>query len=63
MDNTQRCVELARARTQATKWAEAAEDSYIRSEAVYHDKRVNMALMWATVANALKVGSDVADRA
>lgn len=62
MDNTQRRTELATARTHAVRFARLAEERFAQV-AQDRDEYVNIAIMWATVANALKVGSDVADAA
>lgn len=65
MTNEQRRSVLAQARTRAAYWAEQAEEAYrLRTAGDDHTAEcIALASMWATVANALKVGSDIADRA
>jgi hypothetical protein len=62
MDNIERRVALAKARNHTMHWANLAEEKWLEgSDEVSH--YVEFASMWASVADALKVGNDSADRA
>lgn len=61
MNNSARLIALNRARDRALAWAEQAETAYSQN-ATYLQQVMPMAVMWAHVAEALKVGDHYADQ-
>lgn len=62
MDNHERHTQLRQARENALVWAERAESAY-RQGSTGLEESVAMAHMWASVAEALKVGEQTSDAA
>lgn len=61
MTNEERREALNRARRNALQWAEWAERNFERTSVTSNQLRVEMAKMWAGVADAMKDGDPVHD--
>ena len=63
MDNHERHTALRTARERALFWAEQAEEGFRQTAYAGNQHRIELARMWAGVAEALKVGEQTSDSA